>query len=107
MDKRNDKTEALLAQMGEHLSYLRKDMNIITKTQENHAKESTEFRESIYITLKEIKDAVAPLISQNNDKLVVRKELKSVGEWITGVGSVVIAIGAILSAIIYAIRKAL
>lgn len=64
-DFRSDRTEKLLAQMGEHLSHMRKDVNILTDTQLKHHEDSKIFRENIMTTIDRIDRQTAPIIAED------------------------------------------
>lgn len=107
LDERSDRIDALLGQMGEHLSHLRKDMSTIASTQEVHAKESKEWRQGVVESLKELKTATAPLIKQREDQIVVDKKIASLGTTVRNIAGFIIAVGTIISACIYGLKKIL
>lgn len=94
LNSRSDRFEKLLGQMGEHLSFLRRDMNIITKTQEKHAEESSEFRKLITQTMEKIKESTDPLVKEDMEEKVTNARIAKWGETGVSIIKAVLAFGA-------------
>ena len=105
MNARADRTEILLAQMGEHLSHFRRDMNIITSTQITHAEESKAFRLTMTDSIGRIENTLAPLAKIHADQVVVDEKLASMGEVVKKIAGVIVALSAIGGSIMYVIKK--
>lgn len=93
-DERSARFELLLGQMGEHLSFLRRDMNVITETQKQHAEESSIFRKDIMEAIKEIKTATDPLVKQDTEEKIFDARITKWGESSVSIIKGLLAIGA-------------
>lgn len=94
MAERNDRFEKLLGQMGEHLSFLRRDMNIISDTQTKHAEESEAFRRDMRASIEKIEKALTPIQNDRAADEAVDKRNKRYAENVLLIVKLIVGISA-------------
>lgn len=98
MDERNNRTEQLLAQMGEHLSHIRKDINIINESTLAHQEESKAFRINITQMVERIDKQTAPIIAEDARQKTVAESDKKRAESIKYFAGLVASFSALSAA---------
>lgn len=94
INQRSDRFEQLLGQMGEHLSFLRKDMNIISDTQTKHAEESEAFRRDMRASIEKIEIALIPIKEERATDAAIDKRNRRWADNTILVTRVIVSIGA-------------
>lgn len=93
-DERSGRIEILIGQMGDHLSHLRKDMNVISTTQEEHAKQSAIFRAEIKASIERIQQSLTPIEKERSDENIIDERNKKRAEQVIFVTKVIVGVGA-------------
>lgn len=94
VNQRSDRFEQLLGQMGEHLSFLRKDMNVIAETQTKHAGESEIFRKEMRASIEKIEKALNPIQEERATDEAVDKRNKRYAENVLLIVKLIVGISA-------------